>query len=218
MLLTLVLVLSVSAAPDNNDKDAEKLFQQMEETLLKAKTLDVSFHDGDGEGKVEERSKGTLVAMTGNKVRLQMFGQMVLVSDGTRMLRAVPDEGPKDTPKDLDFEVRTWLARSGVLQAQIQRAGVAPVAAKDRFRVSDFKLGIKEKIGERETQRLDYQLTIKGEDAPFSVTVWIDLKTKLPVKRQCTFKEKGETGQSSEIYEKLTVDEKVDDKVFNLPK
>jgi len=160
-----------------------------------------------------ERSKGTLVAMTGNKVRLEMFGQMVMVSDGTRMLRAVPDAQPQVTPKDLDLEVRTWVARSGILQAQIVRADAPPVAAKDRFRVSGFKLGMKEKIGERATQRLDYRLSMNGEDTPIAVTVWIELNTKLPVKRQYV-----STDRHFEIYGKLTVDEKLDANAFDLPK
>ena len=36
--------------------------------------------------------------------------------------------------------------------------------AKDRYRASDFKLGVKEKIGEHETQRLEYELSVKGND------------------------------------------------------
>jgi hypothetical protein len=147
-----------------------------------------------------------------------MFGQIVMVSDGTRMLRAAPYAQLQDTPKDLDAEVRIWVARSGILQAQIERAGVAPVAAKERFRVSGFKLGMKEKIGECETQRVDYQLAIKGEDAPIPVAVWIDLKTKLPVKRQYAFTENGQTVRSFEIYGRLAVNEKVDAKLFDLPK
>jgi outer membrane lipoprotein-sorting protein len=214
MWLALFMALSVSV----QDNEAEQLFQKMEEALLKAKTLDLSFHITDGAGKVKEKSRGTLVAMSGNKVRLEMFGQKVLVSNGTRMIRAVPDEGPLDTPKDLDAEVRTWVARPGVFQAQIQWAANVPVAAKERFRVSGFKLGNKEKVGERDTQRVDYQLTVKGEDAAIPVTVWIDLKTKLPVKRQYEFTEKGETVRSFEIYSRLTTDEKVDPKVFELPR
>jgi hypothetical protein len=69
-----VLCAITLLAADNNpvsaqdDKDAEHLFQQMEETLLKAKTLDLSFHIADGDEKADERSKGTLVAMSGSKV------------------------------------------------------------------------------------------------------------------------------------------------------
>jgi hypothetical protein len=48
--------------------------------------------------------------------------------------------------------------------------------------------------------------------------LWIDLKTKLPVKRQYAFTENGETVRSFEIYASLTVDGKLDAKTFDLPK
>jgi outer membrane lipoprotein-sorting protein len=210
MWLTLVLALSVSALPDTND--AERLFLQMEETLLKAKTIDLSFYFTDPTGKVEERSRGRLLTMSGNKVRLEMFGHLLRVSDGTRMLIGVPDAKPQNTPRDLDYAVRTWLSRSGVLQSHIERAGAPVVAAKDRFRVSGFKLGAKERINGRDTQRVDYQLAIKGEDKPQALAVWIDLATKLPVKRGAADWQSG-----TENYV-LRVNEQVDAKNFDLPR
>ena len=220
LVLALIALPLPSFADDKKEAkekedEAEKLFLQMEETLLKAKTLDLSFHMTDPEGMVVERSKGTLVAKSGNKAHLEMFGQAVMVSDGTKILWAMPDAKPKDTPKDLDVEVRIWVARTGPMQANIQRVGVPAVPAKERLGVSRFKLGKKEKIGERDTQQIDYQLTVKGEDLPWSVTVWIDLETKLPVKRRITIKK--EEPPMSEIYV-LKLDEKVDDKKFDLPK
>jgi len=210
MWLTVVLALSVSAQADTND--AERVFLQMEEKLLKAKTIDLSFYLTDPTGKVEERTRGRLFAMSGNKFRLEMFGKLVRVSDGTRMLIAAPDAKPQNTPRDLDYEVRTWLSRSGVLQAQIERAGAPVVAAKDRFRVSGFKFGAKEKINGRDTQRVDYQLAIKGEDKLQALSVWIDLATKFPVKRGAA-----EWQGGAENYV-LRVNEQVDAKNFDLPR
>ena len=129
-----------------------------------------------------------------------------------------PGEEPHDTPKDLDLEIRTWVARPGLFLPQAPLPDVAVADAKDRYRVSGFKLGNKEKVGERETQRLDYQLSVKGQDLPFSVTVWIDLKSGLPVKRLVTSGAGKEKFAVSETYGKLTLDEKVDPKKFDLPK
>ncbi len=220
MALVLITLPIRSFADDKKEAkeggdEAEQLFRQMEEKLLTAKTLDLSFHMIDPAGKVVEKSEGALVAKSGNKARLDMFGQLVMVSDGTEILWAAPDAKPKATPKDLDAEVRLWVARIGPMQANIQRVGVPVVPAKERFGVSDFKLGKKEKVGGQDTQQVDYQLTVKGEDHPWPATVWIDLKTKLPVERRITFKE-GEP-PTTEMY-KLKVDEKADDKTFDLPK
>ena len=45
--------------------------------------------------------------------------------------------------------------------------------------VSDFKLGKKEKVGDKEAQAVEYQVGLGGKKFP--ATVWIDLKTNLPL-------------------------------------
>ena len=86
-----------------------------------------------------------------------------------------------------------------------------------RWSASGFKFGTKEKDGERELQPLEYQLSLKGTKAPFSVTVWIDLKTGLPVKRLVTSEVGKEKTEVTETYGKLTLDEKLDPKTFEIP-
>ena len=64
----------------------------MEATLDKAKTLDLSFETLYGEGNLRngQRLKGTLIAMSGNKLRLEVKGGKandtvhLRISDGDR--------------------------------------------------------------------------------------------------------------------------------------
>jgi hypothetical protein len=51
---------------------------------------------------------------------------------------------------------------------------------------------------------------VKGNEGQFPATVWIDLKSGLPVKRELT-------GMYTENYE-FTLDGKLDPKLFELPK
>jgi hypothetical protein len=224
MWLALFLALSVSAQDDN---EAEQLFHKMEAKLDQARALDLSFEITYGEAALRngQRLKGTLAAMSGNKLRLQVRGGKtnetvhLRLSDGTQAILMVEgDEGkpkPDKTPKNLTANFLTVVERSGVLMALLP-----PVLAKvdddhkAMFPVSGFKLGDKEKVGERETQRIDYVLGVKGQKTTYPVTVWIDLKTGLPVKRLVS---DGGLPWFTETYE-LTLDGKLDPKVFELPK
>jgi hypothetical protein len=94
--------------------------------------------------------------------------------------------------------------------------------SKGRFPVSGFRLGPTEKVGEREAQRLEYQLFIKGQDgpdgkpAPFSVTLWLDPETLLPMKRVVLQEVLGI--KITESYGKLLLNGKVDVRKFEMPK
>ena len=97
----------------------------------------------------------------------------------------------------------------------------APVVAdsKERFHLSDFRLGNKEIVGTQETQRIECQLSVKGQDLPLSVTIWLDQKTELPVRRLVICRTPGGgMFKFTESYSKLRLDEKVDTRQFELPK
>lgn len=224
MWLTLFLAFSVSAQEKN---EAEQLFQGVEAKLDKAKSLDVSFETLWGEAALRngQKLKGTLVAMSGNKLRLQVKGGEknevvhLRISDGAKAILVVEGNDdkpePKKTPKNLILKYRTFLARSGVLPALLPPSfGNEKDDFRERLLVSDFKLGNKEKIGDRATQRINYLLRFKGEKTTFPVTLWIDLKTGLPVKRLVL---DGALPWFTETYE-LTLDGKLDPKMFELPR
>jgi outer membrane lipoprotein-sorting protein len=230
------LPITDESKDDGIKNEAEKLFRQMEEKLEKAKTLECAF---EGYIPYNLRSfEGTLFLAEGNKawlhikakndgIKVQVDNEEArlvihMVSDGNHQIIHVggirlgrPEH--RDTPKNLNADSLTWISRSGPMLA------FAPVpwpeqkvdSAKDRFLVSDFMLGIKEKIGERDTQRLEYRLSPKGLDGHFAVVVWLDIKTMLPVKRTLTYRDQKHL---TENYTKLIIDEKVDPKKFQLPK
>jgi len=63
-----------------------------------------------------------------------------------------------------------------------------------------------------------HTLTSRTFKEPLAVTLWIDAKTDLPVKRIVAFEQAGLTGTLTETYSDLTLDQKVDDKQFDLTK
>ena len=232
MWISLIIVLSVSAL---NENEAEQLFQTMEGKLDRANALDLSFNVKIERGELPgypkgTGPKGTLALMTGNKCRLKYSGgknleddgkpfEVLWISDGTQMMLTVSGEGkPKlsEAPENSTSRFLTILARPGILMSQLPLPDVAVADEKERYPVSGFVLGNKERIGERETQSLDYKLAVKGQNPTFSVKLWIDLKTSLPVKREVRGGE-AEGIAYVETYD-LKFDENLDPNVFELPK
>ena len=90
------------------------------------------------------------------------------------------------------------------------------------FKASEFKLGKKEKIGEREAQVIEYKLAYEEAaketpDLSLSEKLWLDVETHLPLKRVVVGKLKKEF-TCTEEYSEFTLNPKVDAKLFELPK
>jgi hypothetical protein len=90
--------------------------------------------------------------------------------------------------------------------------------ATDHFTLSDFKLAGKEKIGERNTQVIQYTVKWKGKSKnPTSRKMWLDARTNLPVKLAIT----GGASDISDItesYREFAIDAKVNPKLLQLRK
>jgi outer membrane lipoprotein-sorting protein len=205
---------------------AEHLFQRMEETLAEAKTLECVFEmKSPRSGSVGLFSmEGTLFLAEENRARLEIHKatkeqpmEQLWVSNGTRWSIQIFDNAQahvQNTPGDLNHRILTWLARPGLCITQGVPPDVRVADEKDRFPVSSFKLGSREKIGDRETQRLEYHLSIQGQNDSYSITLWLDVKTGLPVKRTTAF---GAATIATETYLTLILDKQVDAKKFDLP-
>ena len=68
-----------------------------------------------------------------------------------------------------------------------------------------------------EAQVVEYQLKWPGGGSPFSVTVWINPKTHLPLKRVLTGKHGADNIVVTETFTKTVLDGKIDEKQFVLP-
>jgi hypothetical protein len=225
MWVYLVALLG-SAAPDPTD--AKAAFDRMERQVLMCKTLRMHLEVNSGTGKDAFLAmKGRLLIAPGDKVRLELDGsmggnpaKMALVSDGTKQ-RATSTGSPaqdQDTKKGLGKLALTSVSRCGVVPTFILIATQDP-AEKEAFAISGLKLGKKEPVSGVESQVIEHQITLKNLEQPISVTVWVDVKTNLPVKRVVTLKEEGrDTIIVTETYTKAVVDGKLDEKEFALPK
>jgi len=223
-----VMVMVLAPAQKN---EAEELFKKMEEKVHKAKTIQyesATTLDGPIKGSMDSK----LTIGEGNKGNLAMVmdfaGQkqsMKAISDGKNSVSGQGDKLDKkeDTPKHLGAGFAVILSRTGIGGIMMGRSSKDDDPLKaDKFdadklaKVSDLKLGKKEKVGNVEAQELTYTVDANGKKFP--VAVWVDPKTNLPVKRVVEINEMGQSMKLTETIKTFKVDEKVDEKVFELPK
>jgi outer membrane lipoprotein-sorting protein len=235
MRLLLLPVVLLAFAEDG--KEAEKLFRSAEKKLIDADTVQMSFtatamHD---KGKID--CKGTWLAARGNKGRLELKGKFgeqsmsaLVISDGTRR-KTVSSMGDKegkseveDAPKDFAASVTRVSSRLGVFPAyflpQAWAEGEKQPDVDDRFKLSGFSLGKKDKVGERQAQIVEYQVTADtggGKGPTLAVQLWLDSETNLPLKRVVTFGKEADKLQITETYE-IRLGAPIDKAKFELPK
>lgn len=230
-------VVALALAADPAPGSADAVFKQMDQSVRAARTfrtdLEVTLATGKADAK-PDTLKGRLLVAAGDKMRLELAGtvggragKLVMVSDGTRM-RVTNEDRPgkdQDTTRKLGEITLASVARTGVfvplfLTIDMREDGKEPepFELEKQFQVSDLKLGKKEAVGGRDAQAVDYTVAVKGNKEPLAVTVWVDEKTHLPVKRTVRVKEGAETMTVTETYARAAVGEKLDDKEFALPK
>jgi hypothetical protein len=227
-LVTLVLFLAPVYAEEN---EAEKLYRAMENKIRSVKSLHVVFEgEGTADGK-KGKVKGTF-DFEGNKFRIV---QEVTVDGKTEKSLTVSDgkltfsnfTGKAETfrraPQDGDFEKALALLARGGPQTFFNVCSFGP-PKKDDFnldkflKVKDIKLGPKEKIGKHDTQVLEYLAFFGKDKEAVKLSVWINPKTNLPVKLASVAKKEGKEVGRGVDFITMTVNDKTDAKLFELPK
>jgi outer membrane lipoprotein-sorting protein len=216
-LLALLLPAFVVAGGAGND--GEKLFQDLEKKVGKAKAVRVAFAGKIMKGAKEAgHFKGVVELAEADKGRIEVEGSaegkdivLKMVSDGKTMkVMATPPGGEKEEPlpKHFGAMVRTGLSRvgpiAGLLLAHPRVEGKEEPELDKVLRVSDFKLGENAKVEGREARVIAYKVTLASNDK-VSAKLWIDAKTHLPLKRELSANKEGETIRIVETYSEFNV-------------
>jgi hypothetical protein len=241
----LVAGLAPTALAQN--KEAEKLFRDIEKKIKVAKAIKIVFtFQLDG-----KTANGSLLLTKDDKAWVRASGHYYpgvegnptfeLVSDGKRFKTKGAEIGiatvgipyirpggqaAGDTGKGFHAISSVVLSRGGVgyffyaLPYWIQGTGgvdPAPDTPESKMTVYDFKAGAAEKVGERQAKVLRYRFGKGGLDDA-EVTLWIDGETGLPLKR-VFFNAKGVfVGRFTETYAEFNLNPKIEGKAFELPK
>jgi hypothetical protein len=222
-----LLILILAAAParaQEREAEAEKLYRAMEKKILAARSLVVEFNSKNTVDDKSEPSKftvkGAIYVASGNKTRLdlqselfQLGGKTLIVTNGkskyAKVGPVVFDEGPFPPEGEV---LLALIARFGAATAAMEQE-IATADLDQGFPVKNFKLGAKETLGKREAQVVGYQIQNKKTGDLTEMSVWIDTKTQLPLKRA----ETGTRQRSTETYSGFSVDNKLNNKLFDIP-
>lgn len=216
--------------------EAEKLFRAVEEKIKAAKAVEVTFEfTAKAKGK-EEKFKGSLVFTKDNTARLTMRvpedgkDRIEMVSDGKQMKVAYPPEETLAkvealrTPAVLHKLFGTMVSGPGLLLTYDMLN--VPEWFDDRgkytgpgywpFRIVDFEAGAATKVGGRDAKVITYRvLDLPLPGADWTITLWIDAKTMLPLKRLIIVE--GREARITEICN-VNLNPKVEAGAFVLPK
>ncbi len=227
-IATGVLAALLSTAAQD---EGEALFKQMEETLLKTKTL--SFKAAvstQGERLGQGRLEGTVVLEQPRKLRALLEGR---VGNEERKIQVTADgkdvkwvltgfgdnKGP--APEKMNRNLLLFLSRANLFDGVFMGAGLEWAEgdhdAAGRLRVARFKAAGTEKVGDVEARKVEYLLDCTELKARWEATVWIDPKTKLPLKRVLKATD-ASRDQITETFSAFKVDEKADPAAFQIPK
>lgn len=236
--LPIVGILLLAGPVARADNTAEQLFRQMEEKLSKARTLYVISETICEPGN---QLCCSLRLERGNKACWELSGFFggesffnrfpLLTSDGTRYRRG-KDGNPRNVPARLNETLAATVARPGfflriiLLEQPSLRPRAEDVDFNEQFHASDFKLGEKERVNERDTQVIEYRLTdkvsvgalgaradaVRLDKQPLgyqelAVRLWLDVRTGLPVRRTITGKIDNISISLRESFTRIAVDE-----------
>ena len=170
----------------------------------------------------------------GNKARIEIdYGTQhlplppTIVSNGTKWKGIAPgvDLPELDTPRNLNRICTLVVTRGGIsalvrwLRSPMRKEGEEEPDPETWLRVSEIKMGDKEKINERSAQAIHYQLKVGNiKPSETKVTLWLDVETHLPVKRVFVSTQGDEESTATETFHDLKLNEKVAPTKFELGK
>jgi outer membrane lipoprotein-sorting protein len=224
-VLALVATRSAQAQPN----EAEKLYRAMEKNIRAAKSLKIA-----GEIEVNFKQdggtlKGTLLVAEGNKLRVELAGKSgdkdistSTISNGKTTVSETKPGGKAswDTDTSLTDIALALSARLGLFAfIGISKRPDDKAFDLDKvFPVSDFQMGGKEMVGKRQAVVLSYNVVAAGKGKA-KVTVWLDPKTNLPIKRKLEPLNDAEKGQGFvDTYTEFELNPTIEAKRFDLPK
>jgi outer membrane lipoprotein-sorting protein len=218
------------ASSTSAQDDAEKLFQTTEKKIAGAKAQRIAFEAATGDPQEPFTLKGTLTLATGNRMRLIVEGRqgektskVTWVSDGrtvslVRELAGETSRTSDPTPDKLHEALTAAVARASITSA----LNIIPDpegANATRRKLFAFKSSGRERVGERDTHVIEYQIETQPEGTTMTCKVWLNARDSLPVKRVLEVRRDGQTlFRAAETYGAWELDPPLPEGTFTLPK
>ena len=211
------LALFLPACPQDPKPDSDAL-AALEEKLAKVKTLSVKVTVNATMGETRKSVSVFLYVAEGNRLNCTMEAEKdktihTVSNGGTMRVNRGGDDHDFKTPDTFCRNAVAALVRAGGI-------GLDPVVggnAGDRqpFTAKDVREGERTKLAEREVRVVAYVLVSKTDKNDANVTLWLDAKSGLPVKREIAPND-GSKLRITETYDEFVLDAKLDDKLFKV--
>jgi hypothetical protein len=133
------------------------------------------------------------------------------------------EEATVATPKKFHRFASLFVSRLGVFPSfpgipfAIAEADKLDKVEGSKLDAWDFKASAAEKIDGRDAKVVRFKVGEQGDRDAALVTIWIDSKTLLPLKRVVVPNPRS-PAVATEVYKQFTLDPKIDAKLFQLPK
>jgi outer membrane lipoprotein-sorting protein len=231
MFASTLLLAAVCSAPP---ADGDQVLQDLDKKLLAAKTVRIEFEvHQESAGLSNLLASGVVRTADKNRFRTEIdfhndggSRREVTVCDGTTVVRLSgpsPSElkqtGKRAVPRWYTTAVLERLGRGGtflsfeLMWQEAKDPKAAAPGAELNFLTDKVALGAPEKVKEVECWVVDYDLAVGGALTAKSRT-WVDQKTGLPVRRRL----EALGNVFTATHSAFVLDEKMDDKLFELPK
>ena len=213
--------------------EAELLLREMDARINAAKTIRIEFTIDDSHvGKEQRLTQGSLVIADRNRFRYELKGTITanVVSDGKRMVSVFakpPEKKSQLTPEWFNEVLKSWLGRGGTFVSFGKVLAYAEASVGNQPgeeagpRVSNARMLPSEDLNGVKARVIEYDLAwpkILADIDAAKVKVWIDLKTKLPLRRTMTLQFGSEEKRYVAIHAKFELNPVLDDKQFELSK
>jgi outer membrane lipoprotein-sorting protein len=223
-----VPMLAALLAPAGDD--AAKSLKALEDKVARADIVQATFDVKFEAGKITASTRGTFTVAAGNKARVDLVHEVMgvsqkdaLISDGMKsvLTRDGKPQPSREYTKNLRSALTVFLARSGLSNYFF---GPGPLEWSERdplevVKVINPKQLKVEKVDGRDAVAIEYNLdTTKITNVTYTGTVWVDLKTHLPLKRVIRLELSGQPATITETYSNVRLNPKLAPDFFQLPK
>ncbi len=228
-------MLSVCAVKDaacaDEDKnppmnEGEKIFRAMEDKILNAETVQVSFQGQvEAGGDAEHDYKGTFAYGGKNKVRMSFNASIwgpradyLVVSDGEDWQMTNPRSRPegKKCPDQMSVNLLRCLTCYSTSPMRL----IFPLGGEEKiargYGRSDFQFIRKEKVNGQDAVVVTYKMQY-ADHRRFTCTIWIDEASSLPIKR-VTNNGEGQQEGLVEVFTNWKLGEELPENHFKLEK
>lgn len=203
--------------------EAEELYTQMQDKLRGAKTARFTFKSTIE--NPDEKWEGTAWIAEGNKARVEISRQraqnpysLTLICDGKQIFWGSPTrKAMEKAPDTFIADLVGLFAKMGANEDRLEDLFRGRRDKVERFESTDFAMGAREKLGDREAQEIRFTVKVKGRDGGADVKLWLDAETRLPLKRVMAVKERPDEVVKEE-YAGWKLGESVEASKFDIPK